>query len=145
MSPNKKVTKEIGIGEALNAALPRVKDALSYVPHPSRTSQHRWSLTYILFHQKVFRLFDGSLLPRKGGGSEANANVNTGFLKLLQLRSEEVPKCATGVSKGGVFGARERDSQRPFGRILLVLFLAEQEKYMRPPKNPGAEKHRDFS
>ena len=35
--PAKKVTKERGIGEALNVALPRAKDALSYVPLPSRT------------------------------------------------------------------------------------------------------------
>ena len=37
LSPNKKVTKEIGIGEALNVALPRAKAALSYVPLPART------------------------------------------------------------------------------------------------------------
>ena len=69
------------------------------------------------------------------------------------FKIEEVTKCVTGVSKGVVlcaadpkilmiaggnhtiihgFGARERDSQSPFGRILLVLFLAEQEKYIRP-------------
>ena len=34
--PAKKVTKERGIGEALSVALPRAKDALSYVPLPSR-------------------------------------------------------------------------------------------------------------
>ena len=34
--PAKKVTKECGIGEALRVALPRAKDALSYVPLPSR-------------------------------------------------------------------------------------------------------------
>ena len=33
--PNKKVTKEIGIGEALCAELPLVKSALSYVPLPA--------------------------------------------------------------------------------------------------------------
>ena len=37
--PAKKVTKERGIGEALSVALPRAKDALSYVPLPSRTNQ----------------------------------------------------------------------------------------------------------
>ena len=37
LSPNKKVTKEVGIGEALNVALPRAKAALSYVPLPART------------------------------------------------------------------------------------------------------------
>ena len=36
----------------------------------------------------------------------------------------------TGVSKGGVFDARERGTQRPFGLILLVLFLQKQEKYI---------------
>ena len=35
LSPNKKVTKEVGIGEALCVALPRAKAALSYVPHPA--------------------------------------------------------------------------------------------------------------
>ena len=35
--PAKKVTKERGIGETLSVALPRAKDALSYVPLPSRT------------------------------------------------------------------------------------------------------------
>ena len=44
----------------------------------------------------------------------------------------KVAQCATGVSKGGVLGARERDSQRPFGRLLLVLFLPVQEKYSSP-------------
>jgi len=37
LSPNKKVTKEIGTGEALNVALPRAKAALSCVPLPART------------------------------------------------------------------------------------------------------------
>ena len=36
LSPNKKVTKEVGIGKALSVALPRAKDALPYVPIPSR-------------------------------------------------------------------------------------------------------------
>ena len=35
--PAKKVTKECGIGKALSIALPRAKDALPYVPIPSRT------------------------------------------------------------------------------------------------------------
>ena len=35
MSPNKKVTKEVGIGEALKVALPRATAALSYVPLPA--------------------------------------------------------------------------------------------------------------
>ena len=38
--PAKKVTKERGIGEALSVALPRAKDALSYVPLPSRTDDN---------------------------------------------------------------------------------------------------------
>ena len=33
----RKVPKEAAIGEALSVALPRAKDALSYVPLPSRT------------------------------------------------------------------------------------------------------------
>ena len=33
----RKERKEDAIGEALSAALPRVKSALSYVPHPART------------------------------------------------------------------------------------------------------------
>ena len=37
LSPNKKVTKEVGIGKALSVALPRAKDALPYVPIQSRT------------------------------------------------------------------------------------------------------------
>ena len=37
LSPNKKVTKEIGTGEALNVALPRARTALSCVPLPART------------------------------------------------------------------------------------------------------------
>ena len=44
----------------------------------------------------------------------------------------------TGDSKGGVFDARERGTQRPFGLILLVLFLKKQEKYMTiHQKKPG--------
>ena len=39
LSPNKKVTKEIGIGEALCAELPLVKSALSYVPLPAALGQ----------------------------------------------------------------------------------------------------------
>ena len=35
----RKERKEVDIGEALKAALPRVKSALSYVPHPARTWQ----------------------------------------------------------------------------------------------------------
>ena len=37
LSPNKKVTKEVGIGEVLKVALPRAPAALSYVPLPART------------------------------------------------------------------------------------------------------------
>ena len=37
LSPNKKVTKEVGIGKALSDALPRAKTALPYVPIPART------------------------------------------------------------------------------------------------------------
>ena len=40
--PNKKVTKEIGIGEALCAELPLVKSALSYVPLQAALN-FRWS------------------------------------------------------------------------------------------------------
>ena len=36
LSLNKKVTKEISIGEALNVTLPRAKAALSYVPLQAR-------------------------------------------------------------------------------------------------------------
>ena len=57
MSPNKKVTKEVGIGEALSVALPRAKDALSYVPLPSRIAVGDSILTYFLFKEKVSRLF----------------------------------------------------------------------------------------
>ena len=37
-------------------------------------------------------------------------------------------RCVTGDSQEGVFGARERDTQRLLSRLLLVLFLAKQEK-----------------
>ena len=53
---NKKVTKEVGTGEALKAVLPHVPAALSCVPLPARTISPRSILTYILFKQKVFRL-----------------------------------------------------------------------------------------
>ena len=55
MSPNKKVTKEVGIGEALRVALPRAKAALSYVPLPARTRQVRRNLTYMRGTAKMFR------------------------------------------------------------------------------------------
>ena len=38
-------------------------------------------------------------------------------------------KCAPGVSKGAAFLAGARNSA-PLGRLLLVLFLAKQEKYI---------------
>ena len=37
-------------------------------------------------------------------------------------------RCAPGVSKGGGFRAGAAGGQRPFGLLLLVLFLQEQEK-----------------
>ena len=40
----------------------------------------------------------------------------------------DLPKCATGDPR--VFGARERDSQRINSRLLFVLFLPKQEKYI---------------
>ena len=51
--PAKKVTKECGIGEALSVALPRAKDALSYVPLPSRIWWQQTTLTKNL----LFALF----------------------------------------------------------------------------------------
>ena len=36
-----------------------------------------------------------------------------------------------GYSERGGFGARERDTQRPFSRLLFVLFLPGQEKDIR--------------
>ena len=36
----------------------------------------------------------------------------------------------TGDTQGGVWDARERGFQRPLSRVLLVLFLAKQEKYI---------------
>ena len=57
LSPNKKVTKEVGIGKALKAALPRVPAALPYVPIPARTGLLRSILEQLLFRQKVSRLF----------------------------------------------------------------------------------------
>ena len=41
-------------------------------------------------------------------------------------------KCAPGVSKGAAFLAGARNSA-PLGRLLLVLFLAKQEKYIPVP------------
>ncbi len=155
MSPNKKVTKEVGLRRRCNACS-RKRKPPSLRIRPARIQELRRILTYILFHQKVFRLFDGRIQiqkSRQGGESEAAAIVKTGFLKTFQLRSEEENQCAPGVSKevvlraadpkismiaGGnhtiIHGvdARERGTQRLFGRILLVLFLAEQEKYIRP-------------
>ena len=46
MSPNKKETKEVGIGEELSSLLPHSKPSLPYVPLPRALSmvQHRFSV-----------------------------------------------------------------------------------------------------
>jgi len=64
LSPNKKVTKEVGIGEALKAALPRVPAALSYVPLPARTRQP-------LEHLNGQYLPSGCSLAYSGGSAPA--------------------------------------------------------------------------
>ena len=45
LSLNKKVTKEVSIGEALSAGSSRTRAALPYVPHPARTWRVRSTLT----------------------------------------------------------------------------------------------------
>jgi len=64
LSPNKKVTKEIGIGKALKAALPRVPAALPYVPIPARA----WQLPEHLNGQN---LLSGYSLTYSGGSARA--------------------------------------------------------------------------
>ena len=41
MSPNKKVTKEVGIGEELSSLLPHSKPSLPYVPLPRELTMAR--------------------------------------------------------------------------------------------------------
>ena len=55
LSPNKKVTKEVGQG-ALSVVLPHAKDA----PLETPVAHLRWlwsTLTYLLFRQKMSRFF----------------------------------------------------------------------------------------
>ncbi len=64
----KKVTKEVGIGEALSVALPRAKAALSYEPLPARTWRLRRTLTGKTFRFSGFPKADcytTSALPKK--------------------------------------------------------------------------------
>ena len=55
--PAKKGTKECGIGEALRVALPRAKDALSYVPLLSRIATSADDRIYKPFQKKCSDFF----------------------------------------------------------------------------------------
>ena len=84
MLPNKKVTKEIGIGEALCAELPLVKSALSYVPLPAALGILWSNLTSILCQAKMFRFLLGSNVRYK-----------------IEMRHRSLVSACLGILKGG--------------------------------------------
>ena len=114
--PAKKVTKECGIGEALR------KCALSYVPLPP----HR----QLCFRKSRFR----DLRFLKIYTSDKNRNIfcpKRMYVKVLQ----RCHCCATGWvhREGRLWRAGARHSAPSLCRLLLVLFLAKQEKYIPAP------------
>ena len=82
LSPNKKVTKEVGTGEALKAVLPHSPAALPYGPHPARIfdgSQHLNGQDQITYLAKRWR---GLRSPRPADfcrASTSSKNVGTLF------------------------------------------------------------------
>ena len=68
---------------------------------------------------------------RQGGVCEAAAIVWSDVLPISVRYKVERSQVRDGGFQRGRLSARERRTQRPFGRLLLVLFLPEQEKYIR--------------
>ena len=137
--PAKKVTKECGIGEALSSALPRRKP-----PSPMYLSRRA------LFN--LWRTLTGKACFLVAALLQADCSTTSALPTLLSiaLRTKsrdtfcpnrievkvlrKLRKCAPGVSKGAALIAGAINSA-PLGRLLLVLFLAKQEKYI-PPHPP---------
>ena len=115
--PAKKVTKECGIGEARTW-------------HPPE-------------HLNGQNLLSGCGLADSGGSALAALPIYYDFTLRAKNRNIFCPnrievkvlrklrKCAPGVSKGAALIAGAINSA-PLGRLLLVLFLARQEKYILP-------------
>ena len=113
-------------GRGAEFCAPAQKDALSYVPLPSRT----W---YPLEHLNEQNLHTGFCLANSGGSALAALPI------CLFDTAQQLPfgqKVGTLLARtgfrlrcsGSFVSARRKDSQR--GRLLLVLFLAKQEKYI---------------
>ena len=107
--PAKKVTKERGIGEALNVALPRAKDALSYVPLPSRTTFR---------HPKMFGF--------SGVYQEKTCKFLSGRCSKIGTFLDTGRRCGGGFQRGRIFVA-------PLWLASFGSFLASQEKNISPP------------
>ena len=74
MSPNKKVTKEVGIGEALCVALPRAKAIPLRIPRPHlATAQHLTLHPDQRENVPIFSLMVSSCNSRQGRESGAPA------------------------------------------------------------------------
>nr|MBQ8243633.1 hypothetical protein [Oscillospiraceae bacterium] len=136
MSPNKKVTKEIGIGEALKVALPRATAALSYVPLPAVLGNlmHHIDQYYKLPILTMAaaplsppcRFYSSLPLQAK---SRDTFCLNSSYSKMLgssQLRAGEILK------RGG-FGVREHDTQRPLKPRSFGTFLGGTRKVRIAP------------
>ena len=107
--------------------------------HPARTWIPRSTLTTGTLKRMVMLLaaavtegnpFRDSRRPADDHSTELHAEnrdifcMNRNWVKVLQ----SLWRCAPGVSKGGGSCAGATGIQRPFGLLLLVLFLQEQEK-----------------
>ena len=136
LSPNKKVTKEVGIGEALSRLLPQAKP-----PSPMYLSRRALGIPVDLNGQNLqsYPAKRGRRLPlappcRLSSAPSLQSKsrdtfcLNRSYSKMLRScpeRSGRFLRGATGTRGSAAFSAL-------LSRILLVLFLAKQEKNITP-------------
>ena len=134
MSPNKKVTKEIGIGEALSSwPAPAPEPPSPMYPTRLALTMARSTLTYILSTAKMFRF-----LLCSGSASEIRQAANRNICELSEN--------STGLSGfGGVVHRRGRLCKKlPPMPTSLVTFLFGDKKvthaiYQKSPPFGGAD------
>ena len=131
LSLNKKVTKEVSLRRRCPPVLPHGKPPSLRI-HPARTI----SLPSTLTTEEIKRM---ALLLAAAGALAALpicialaiwAEIGTFLPKSgSKLRCDQLPAMRAEGFQRERLQLREQLTQRPFGLLLLVLFLQEQEKY----------------
>ena len=99
LSPNKKVTKEIGTGKALCVALPRAKAALPYEPIPAALGQCGGTQPRSSAQQKCSDFCCAEIVPRKDGRTGVRSLLQMFFSAILSV--QPLRNCAAMAMRTG--------------------------------------------